>query len=768
MILALVAAVWAGLFTSALLFQVYRPAGKKPLARWMTALELPPGALPDSNVRLMIVSVLGLFLELLMIRWISSELTIFAYFKNFVLIACFLGFGLGAHLARQPVNLLSLFAPMGYFVLLIKLPWGQLRLLIQQLTSLLGSTTEVDVWGVPNLAWNQDTFTGLACTLALVIPLFSLLSLIFIPIGQITARMLERSADGIKGYSINILGSLLGVLLYTGLCMFYQPPSIWFLVAGVLMLVAIGVSRRLRWAAVITTVFCIAMVSLPTSNRSIRDVLASDMGTGETHTEWSPYQKLNWAATTYKGETVAYQLMTNDSWYQYVVDLSDNFVRARQGLFQGVPPEWNAYNMPYHFYRNPPSVLVLGSGMGNDVAAALRNGAGSVTAVEIDPLILKLGKQLHFEKPYSDARVKIVNDDARSYMQNSHDHFDLMMFSLLDSHTTSSHYSNIRIDNYVYTREALTAAKKLLKPDGIMVVKFQVGKAFIAGRLKSTLTEVFGAVPLQFGVDQSFNVSPGTFFVAGDAARIAAAIEEPGLKKQIETHHDIREAEAQITTDDWPFFYQRAPGLPSSVVLIALVLGIVCWHLMKRTAIPVTEIAWPFFFLGAGFMLMESQIVSRMALLFGTTWIVNSITISGLLLLIVVANILERAGLGIPTPIAYGGLFAAILVAYSVPVSALFFESHELKIAAAIAVLCSPVFFASIIFIRTFAAARFSGSALGSNLLGSLVGGLLESLSLWMGLRSLLLLAMVLYALAYLAQRRVHAAALAPAQPSIA
>jgi hypothetical protein len=167
-------------------------------------------------------------------------------------------------------------------------------------------------------------------------------------------------------------------------------------------------------------------------------------------------------------------------------------------------------------------------------------------------------------------------------------------------------------------------------------------------------------------------------------------------------------------------------------------------------------------------MLMESQIVSRMALLFGTTWIVNSITISGLLLLIVVANILERAGLGIPTPIAYGGLFAAILVAYSVPVSALFFESHELKIAAAIAVLCSPVFFASIIFIRTFAAARFSGSALGSNLLGSLVGGLLESLSLWMGLRSLLLLAMVLYALAYLAQRRVHAAALAPAQPSIA
>jgi Spermine/spermidine synthase domain len=768
MILALVAAVWAGLFVSAVLFQVYRPAGKKPLAAWMKALELPENALPDSNWRLLIVSVLGLFLELLMIRWISSELTIFAYFKNFVLIACFLGFGLGAHLSKQRVNLLSLFAPTAYFVLLIKLPWSELRLLVQHLTALLGSTTEVEVWGVPSLAWNKETLTGLGVTLAFVIPLFSLLSLIFIPLGQITARMLERSADGIKGYSINIVGSLLGVLLYTGLCMFYQPPSVWFLMAGVLMLISICVTRRLRWAAVITTIFCVAMVSLPATNRSIRDVLVSEMGTGETHTEWSPYQKLNWAATTFRGETVAYQLMTNDSWYQYVVDLSDNFVRARQELFQGVPPEWNAYNIPYHFYRNPPSVLVLGSGMGNDVAAALRNGAGHVTAVEIDPLILKLGRQLHFEQPYSDSRVTIVNDDARSYMQNSHDHFDLMMFSLLDSHTTSSNYANIRIDNYVYTREALTVARNLLKPDGIMVVKFQVGKPFIAGRLKSTLTEVFGAAPLEFGAQQSFNVSPGTFFVVGNAGRIAAAIQEPGLKSHIEKHRNIPEQEAQITTDDWPFFYQRAPGLPSSVVLIAMVLAIVCWHLMKRTAIPLTEIAWPFFFLGAGFMLMESQIVSRMALLFGTTWIVNSITISGLLLLIVVANILEKAGLGVPTPYAYAGLLAALLVAYLVPVSALFFESRALKLAAAIAVLCSPVFFASIIFIRTFAAARFSGSALGSNLLGSLVGGLLESLSLWMGLRSLLLLAMLLYALAFLSQRRAHAEALAPAEASMA
>jgi hypothetical protein len=406
--------------------------------------------------------------------------------------------------------------------------------------------------------------------------------------------------------------------------------------------------------------------------------------------------------------------------------------------------------------------------MGNDVAAALRNGAGHVTAVEIDPMILKLGKRLHPEKPYADPRVQIVNDDARSYMQSAQDRFDLITFSLLDSHTTSSHYSNIRIDNYVYTREALTAAKQLLTPGGVMVVKFQVNKPFIAGRLKATLADVFGTQPLQFGVEQSFNVSPGTFFISGNAARIAAAAAEPGMKHHLETHGDIPLQQAEITTDDWPFFYQHAPGLPTSVLVISLVLVVVCWQLMRRTAVPLSEISWPFFFLGAGFMLMESQIVSRMALLFGTTWLVNSITISGLLLLIVGANMLERAGLRIPTTGVYAGLFVSLLVAYFVPVSALFSTSPAAKLAGGIVVLCSPVFFASILFIRTFAAARFTGAALGSNLMGSLVGGLLESLSMWIGLRALLFVAMLLYVLAFMsAWRKQPATEMAESQSAV-
>ena len=170
---------------------------------------------------------------------------------------------------------------------------------------------------------------------------------------------------------------------------------------------------------------------------------------------------------------IAYQLDTNHTWFQQVVNLSPEFVAAHPQFFSEVPAEWDAYNLPYHFYANPPNVLVLGAGMGNDVAAALRNGAGHVVAVEIDPLIQHLGRESHFERPYSSPRVTPVVNDARSYVENSKERFDLIVYSLLDSHTNISNYSSVRIDNYVYTIQALEAARHLLKDDGILVLKFQ-------------------------------------------------------------------------------------------------------------------------------------------------------------------------------------------------------------------------------------------------------------------------------------------------------
>src|SRR5438477_641851 len=344
--------------------------------------------------------------------------------------------------------------------------------------------------------------------MAVLVPIFSLIAFSFIPLGQLIGWYIENAGHGIMAYSVNVLASLAGILLYTLLCFLYQPPLTWFVVAGLLLVCVLWNWPWLRWAAGGAFVICLGLLTLGTGKQ------------GKVY--WSPYQKLTLAPRAAEGKIFEYELTTNDIFYQQILDLSPEFVAAHPSLFAAVPAQWNAYNLPYHFYSRPPSVLVLGSGMGNDVAAALRNGAGQVTAVEIDPLILKLGEKYHFEKPYSSPRVRQVQDDARSYVQNSRDRFDLIVFSLLDSHTTSSHYTNIRRDNYVYTLEALQASKRLLNADGVFVVKFQVDTPWIAGRLYGLRQTAFGHAPLQLEPDNSmvsYTTGGRWLHVAGGADR---------------------------------------------------------------------------------------------------------------------------------------------------------------------------------------------------------------------------------------------------------
>ena len=693
-------------------------------------MEVPMEALGRfSYWQLVLVSFLALFVEMLMIRWVSSEIRIFAYFKNFVLVACFLGFGLGCYLCRRRLQLSAMIAPLLLLTAILESPLPALRRTMSALPQLLGSGVEVHVWGVPAV---PTSWFGMLLAMAVIVPLFAVIATTFIPFGQLVGWYLENSPNGVSAYSVNVLASLAGIAAFTLLCFLYQPPAVWFVVAGVFSLLVFWRHAAARTVLGLTFVSCVILLATPE-----RDV----------STYWSPYQKLTLQASHENGQIDSYALTTNDSWYQKIVDLSPEFVGAHPDVFGRWPAEWNSYNLPYHFYPAPPSVLVLGAGMGNDVAAALRNGAGLVVAVEIDPLILKLGRELHFEHPYQNRRTQAVIDDARSYIENSHDQFDLIVFSLLDSHTTTSHFTNIRIDNYVYTREALQRARLLLKPDGLFIVKFQVDNPWIAGRLFSLVQDAFGQDPIQFqSVGGKYDTS-GRFFVAGSRARLAQATANPALAAYLAGHSQIPMQSARLTTDDWPYFYQHAPGLPISVILVSLAVLIICGWFLRQTRGEHSGGELHFLFLGAGFMLLEAQIVSKMALLFGTTWVVNAIVVSGLLCLIVAANLVYGAMPKIPLPVAYAGLFVSLALMFVIPMQKLFFESWILRAVVATAALCLPVFFAGIIFVSSFARAGFRGSALGSNLLGSLVGGLLESFSLWFGLRSLTVLAALLYVL---------------------
>src|SRR5258708_15516352 len=135
----------------------------------------------------------------------------------------------------------------------------------------------------------------------------------------------------------------------------------------------------------------------------------------------------------------------------------------------------NYYELPYWLYGHAPGhVAVVGAGTGNDVAAGLRNGAQKIDAIEIDPAILMEGKLGHPEHPYFDPRVRAVVSDARTFLRTTNEHYDIVVYGLLDSHTLVSHASSVRLDSFVYTVEGLREARKRLNPYGIPPLSFSL------------------------------------------------------------------------------------------------------------------------------------------------------------------------------------------------------------------------------------------------------------------------------------------------------
>src|ERR1700688_3104822 len=169
--------------------------------------------------------------------------------------------------------------------------------------------------------------------------------------------MLESAATGINAYNVNVLASLAGITLFTVLCFADTPPVVWRLVFAALLVAGLWKIRRLRGTTLILSVFCLALLSIP----------------GHDHSAiyWSPYQKLLVKPVYDSGEITSYELSTNDTWYQHIVNLSPDFLKRHPNLLNGEAIQWNAYNLPYRFSVSPQSVLVLGSGTGNDVAAPL-------------------------------------------------------------------------------------------------------------------------------------------------------------------------------------------------------------------------------------------------------------------------------------------------------------------------------------------------------------------------------------------------------------
>jgi hypothetical protein len=159
------------------------------------------------------------------------------------------------------------------------------------------------------------------------------------------------------------------------------------------------------------------------------------------------------------------------------------------------------------------------------------------------------------------------------------------------------------------------------------------------------------------------------------------------------------------------------------------------------------------FFMGAAFLLLETKNVVQFALLFGTTWFVNALVFAGVLVAVLLAVEVARR-VRLPEPkYMYGALGLALLLGWAVPPSALLGLAPALRFAAATSIAFAPIFLANLVFAERFARVSASTVAFGANLLGAMVGGLVEYGALLVGYRALLIVAAVLYGLAFLTGR---------------
>jgi len=154
--------------------------------------------------------------------------------------------------------------------------------------------------------------------------------------------------------------------------------------------------------------------------------------------------------------------------------------------------------------------------------------------------------------------------------------------------------------------------------------------------------------------------------------------------------------------------------------------------------------------LGAAFLLIEFKSITELALLFGTTWLVNALAISGVLLMALLANLLTLQVPRIRLGLVYSLLFLSLAASYLIPLEWFITLAPALRAIVGTIFLSLPMFFAGLIFSESLRRAGETARPLASNLSGSFAGGVLEYGSLLWGVKSLYLIAIVVYAGAWL------------------
>jgi SAM-dependent methyltransferase len=413
-------------------------------------------------------------------------------------------------------------------------------------------------------------------------------------------------------------------------------------------------------------------------------------------------------------------------------------------------PIQDIYFTPYERLRTPPEdVLIVGAGSGTDVAIALSQGAEHVDAVEIDPRLYEIGREEHPDRPYDDPRVDVHIDDGRAFLQSTDRRYDLVLFALPDSLTLVAGQSSLRLESYLFTREAMEEAAQHVAPGGAFAMYNFYREEWLVDRLAGTLADAFGRPPC---IERKVFVLR-MLLVSPDPVSLDCPVEWAPTSEV-----------AEPARDDHPFVYLRERGIPGFYLTTIAAILLASLVLTRAASGPFRRMAGyaDLFFMGAAFLLLETKNVVQFALLFGTTWFVNALVFAGILVSVLAAVELARR-VRLPSPrVLYGLLLGSLAIAWAMPLDRLLELAPAPRFLAAVVLAFAPIFCANLVFAQRFRETSSSTVAFGANLLGAMLGGLLEYASLVVGYRALLVVVAVLYGLAFLFGR-TH---LRPATPA--
>jgi hypothetical protein len=644
---------------------------------------------PRDKARLVFASFMMLFVELALIRWVTSNNVYVTRATNFVLLASFLGIGIGFLNARSRRDYVR-WAPVALLALV-----GFVLAFPVILVSLSGPHPLQGLKGTPALP--QPVSLGVVFVLA---------TTVMIGFGQAVARIFVKFQP-LSAYRLDIVGSIAGIAVFSGLSFLNMPPAGWGIVTGCGLIVLLA--PRVRWWQLLATAAVVTLLIL-------ESVIPNQV--------WSPYNKLSIQQTG--GRAPALYVSANNIPYQ----------AARSIAVMHVQKPFYFYPYQHVTRSDLNNVLIIGAGTGNDAAVALSEGAKHVDAVEIDPLLPVIGRA-HPNHPYQNPRLTVHIADGREYLQNTGKKYNLIVFALPDSLSALAGQSALRLESYLLTEQSLAAARSRLAPGGTFAM-YNYYAPFLFSRYATTIETAFHRDPCA-------QVGPP---LGGRRLSVLTVRADGPVPNCAAYWHGTRVSPA---TDDHPFPYLPTNTIPAPYLLMLglILLGSVLFVRIGGGSFGQMRGYVDLAFMGAAFLLLETKNVVQFALLFGSTWFVNALVFAGVLVAVYLAVETARWVRLPRPPILYAALAAALALAWVVPQEALLGLPMVVRFLAGTALAFAPVYLANLVFAQRFAGVETAGTAFAANLLGAMVGGTLEYVALITGYRFLLILVGVLYALAF-------------------